>query len=316
MKIILLILLFLGLHARILDIKQLFSKEIITPKVKFITNNKEYYAITKINEQNIFDITLRYSGFITKLNVNKTYQNIKKGDVLFKIYSDEVYSTIKELVSSNQRFFRKSISDKLDILEVAKKERYVKKSIKVYAKNNGFILDKNVNSGSFIKKGASIFKVANLDNIWVEADVYQEDLNLLKVGMSVEVNIDNTKYSSTIDKIYPSLNKQHLSTIRIILPNKNHKIKANSFAKVKVNLKKKKSLVLPSSSILTKGNEHFVFLALENTQYEPKLIDAQRIDSYTYKVTGIDKNTKVLNKAMFLLDSDAINNALYDNEEW
>ncbi|MGB3752193.1 MAG: efflux RND transporter periplasmic adaptor subunit, partial [Arcobacteraceae bacterium] len=86
-----------NLQAEILEVNQLFNKK--TTNVKQINTGiiKSYYGNIKINEENTLDIVTRYDGFITKLNANKTYMSVKKGETLFSVYSDSVLSIQEEL---------------------------------------------------------------------------------------------------------------------------------------------------------------------------------------------------------------------------
>jgi Cu(I)/Ag(I) efflux system membrane fusion protein len=78
-------------------------------------------------------------------------------------------------------------------------------------------------------------------------------------------------------------------------------------------------LTLPKSAVLKKANEYYVFKPVSKTEFEPVKISATRISSNRYKITsGLSEGDEVINNALFLLDSDAITNALYtsDDEDW
>jgi Cu(I)/Ag(I) efflux system membrane fusion protein len=82
---------------------------------------------------------------------------------------------------------------------------------------------------------------------------------------------------------------------------------------------KKTTLVLPKSAVLTKADKYFVFIP-DGENFEPKEITATRINSREFEVVGLNENDVVIDKAMFLLDSEAITNSLYsdssEDEEW
>ena len=84
-KIVVLSIFFTSLNAEILKVEQLFNKDLATVKKESISQSKTFYAKTVLDEESIVDVVTRYDGFITKLDATKTYMNIKKGDIVWKI---------------------------------------------------------------------------------------------------------------------------------------------------------------------------------------------------------------------------------------
>ena len=107
-------LLFSGfLQAQILDAKQLFNKKITKVVKEEVSINKSFYGITKIDESSLVDITSRFDGYITKLNANKKYMTIKKGEPLYSVYSQELLSIQNELQVAknfNQNIYQSTFS--------------------------------------------------------------------------------------------------------------------------------------------------------------------------------------------------------------
>ena len=78
-------------------------------------------------------------------------------------------------------------------------------------------------------------------------------------------------------------------------------------------------IVLPKSAVITKANKHYVFKPLPNNQFEPLEIVAKRLNSNQFQiVSGLLRGDKVINNALFMLDSDAVTNGLYedDDDDW
>ena len=88
------------------------------------------------------------------------------------------------------------------------------------------------------------------------------------------------------------------------------------FAKVKLKTTNKTILTLPKSAVLTKADIHYVFKSISKDEFEPVLVEANRISTYKYEILdGLNVGDEVVNNALFLLDSDAITNSLYDAED-
>ena len=322
-KIVYLLTLLTLLYAKPLEVKQLFNKKITTVKKETISIKHNFYATTKIDDSNVYDITLRFSGYIEKLHADKNYKKIKRDEKLFEIYSDKIANIYEELKLAKRYNQKASIEALYKKLALINAPTSISRDYTVSIKSpvNGYIIDKQINQGSFLSKGKVAFKIVNLENIWVIAKVYQKDLSKIRVGQKAKVEIEGIgKFKSKVDYIYPNMDsKTKTVDVRLVIDNKDLKIYPNLFATVNIEVESSSMLTLPKSSILTKGKKHYVFLPLKNGSFEPKEIKAVRIDAKKYRIdSGLKEGDKVIDNALFLLDSDAITNGLYDNdnEDW
>lgn len=332
-KKLLIITLFLTtvLNAQIIDAKQLFNKKIVKVKKEEVIENKSFYGITKIDESSIVDIVSRFDGYITNLKANKTYMNIKKGDVLYSIYSDDILSIQNELQIAkdiNKNIYLSTLL-KLDNFDISKENQQKIKDGKlnnsglvVTSPFNGILLQKNINNKSAVKKGTTLLQLGNLDKIWFEASIYQEDLSFVKKDKEAMIYIDglNKMINSKVDFIYPIFDeKSKTVNVRFIIDNENGELIPSMFGKVDINIKKETLLTLPKTAVLKKANSFYVFKPTSNDEFEPMKINAKRVASNKYQIiSGLEENDEVINNALFLLDSDAVTNNLYesDNEDW
>jgi len=316
-----------NLNAKIIEVNQLFNKSLT--KVKQVNSGviKSYYGNTKINEENTMDIVTRYDGFITELYANKTFMFVKKGEALFSIYSDTVLSIQNELKITkkiNKKLYQSTV-DKLVALDIddielkrIKNSQKSLQSIKVHSPMNAIVMKKNINNKSAIKKGKTILELANIENLWFIAQVYQKDISSIKLGMKAKIYIDGiaTPIKSTVDFIYPIVNEDTKTIqVRFNIENKDLKIVPNMFATVKIQTTKRAMLTLPKTAVLNKGSKFYVFKPISDREFEPVEIQVKRISSNTYQILdGLQVNDEVIHNALFLLDSDAVTNALYDTD--
>jgi len=331
-KVLLFTLLFSSiLNAQILDTKQLFNKKIIKVKNEEVIFNKSYYGITKIDESSLIDIVSRFDGYITNLNANKTYMQIKKGEPLYSIYSQEISAIQNEIQIAkelNNNIFLSAIS-KLDNLDISKEnqkrikeEKISDKGIVINSPVNGILIQKNINNKSFIKKDTTLLQLADLNQIWFIASIYQEDLIFIQKDNIATVYIDglNTSLNTKVDFIYPIVDeKTKTVNVRFILDNKNLNLIPSMFGKVQINILKEQKLTLPKTAVLKKSDEYYVFKPVSKDEFEPVKINAKRISSNKYEIiSGLKEDDEVINNALFLFDSDALTNNLYesDKEDW
>jgi len=327
MGLSLFILPFANLNAKIIEVNQLFNKEITKVKQINAGSIQSYYGTIKINEENTIDIVTRYDGFITNLNANKTFMSVEKGQTLFSVYSDSVLSIQEELKVTKkinkqlyESAFNKLVSLGIDDIELQriKDAKTSLKSIKVHSPINAIVMKKNVNNKSAVKKGKTILELSNIENLWFIAQVYQKDISSIQLGMKAKIYIDgiHTPLKSKVDFIYPIVNSESKTIeVRFILENKNMKMYPNMFGLVKIETAKRFMLTLPKTAVLNKGSKFYVFKPISNKEFEPVEVEVKRISSNKYEILdGLNVNDEVINNALFLLDSDAVTNALYDTD--
>ena len=319
------------LQAQILDAKQVFNKKTTKVMKEEISINKSFYGITKIDESSLTDVVSRFDGYITKLNANKKYMTIKKGEPLYSIYSQEILSIQNELQVAknfNQNIYQSTFS-RLDNLDIPKSEQQKIKDGKINSNGlvvtspmNAILMEKNINQSSAVTKGTTLLQLASLDKIWFVASVYQSDLEFVKKDGEALINIDgiNQKIKSKVDFIYPIFDEKTKTVdVRFVLENEDLLLVPSMFGKVDINVKKDLMLTLPKTAVLKKADKFYVFKPLKDGEFEPVKIEAKRISSNKYEIlSGLNENDEVINNALFLLDSDAVTNALYesDKEDW
>lgn len=320
------------LNAQIIEVSQVFNKKLVKVQKEQIGTLKSFYGRTALNETKIYDIVTRFDGYITKLYANEQYKTIKKASPLFTIYSNEV-SSIQEELQIAKKFNKSLVNsniEKLKSLDInssmikkIKSSKKVLKDISFYSPMNSIVLQKNINKGSFVKKGKLLLQLVSLDELWFIASVYQKDLSFIKKDMKAKIYIDGVKnpIESKVDIIYPTVDmKTKTVDVRFIIANKDLKLYPNMFAKVKIKSVEKQMLTLPKTAVLRKGDKFYVFQNLSKTEFEPIEIEAKRLSSSKYEIlSGLEEGQIVINNALFLLDSDAVTNGLYssdDDEDW
>ncbi len=321
MKTVIFLFIAISLNAKILEVKQLFNFKTVSVKKEVVQKSRAYYGKTAIDEQKIKEISLRFDAFVTKLYADKSYLYIKRGEPLFRLYSKEALSLIEEFKISKKisQTALKRARFKLRLLDLKNLNKLSKTvyDFDFISPYEGYIIEKNVFEGGFAKRGKILFKIADFSSLWVIAEVYQSDLNLLKEGMYANVFIDGFgKIDAKVDFIYPKADpKTKTIQVRLVIDNKKN-IFPGLFAKIELIYDKKERLILPKSAILQKGDKSFVFIPQSDGLFIPKEISANQINSTLFEIKeGLNEGDKVVDKALFLLDSDALTNALYESEE-
>lgn len=307
--------------AKELDLKQLFNKQTVKMTNEELVFSKSYYGITSLDESKTVDIVSRFDGYITHLNANKNFMSVKKDDLLYSIYSPEISKIATEynIAKNIDKDLSQNILKQYENYGI--KSNSKSKNIDVVSPINGVIIEKNINNNSYVEKGKTLFKIANIEKLWFIATVYQDDLKDIKKDLSAKITLDGHQkiVDAKVDFIYPILNSDRTLNIRFEVDNSDLKLYSSMFGKVEIIFSKNSFNTVPKSSIIERNNEFWVFKALKDGKYEPKKVEARKLNDEKYEIiSGLNADDEIINESLFLLDADAMTNRLYedDDEDW
>jgi len=311
-------------------VEQLFSVQTVKVKKEATNHSKKNFGFVKADDARVHHIAPRFGGFVEKIYADKIYKYVKKGDPLVKIYSPEVYKAKEDYLNSykytknknNKGMFR-SAKLKLQLLGVNEaeiqeviKSEYVSLCTTIYSDVSGYIFKKNISHGSAFNAKKQLYEIVNLDEVWVEAKVYEDDIKWLKVADSFDVNFKSTDktYSASSTLMYPMLDpKEATLTLRLHLKNKDKELFPGMYASVTSKDKTQNYLTLPSDAVMHKDGKFYVFVVGEyEGEYDPMQISVKPLNPHTYIITdGLSAGDEVVSNALFMMDSDAQINELY-----
>ena len=311
-------------------IEQLFN--VRTVKVKALEAAKEQvnYGYIVIEDSRRVDVVSWYAGYVEKLYANTRYKKVEKGEALAKVYSPEVYKAKQDYLNSlkfnAQRAapgMLKGAKEKLRLLNISEKEidqirrsRRVDEYTTIYAPIAGWIFIKKLNEGSSFKKQEKLFEIVNLDKVWLEAKLFQNELEKLDTleNFTVKVKGVSSEFKAKKALLYPMLDpKEATATLRLLVENRDEILKPGMYAKVHASAETKRRLVIPRTAALRKDGRWYAFLATDfKGEYEPVEIDVEPLDNVYFIVKkGLSEGEKVVDNALFMMDSDAQINSIY-----
>lgn len=268
-----------------------------------------------------------FSGRIERLNVSFTGEEVSKGQLLATIYSPELYAAQQELITASslkesQPALYKAVRNKLKLWKLSENQinqiessGKVKENFPVYATVSGTVSEKLVEQGDYIKQGQPLLKIANLNTVWANFDVYENQLNLFKKGqdISITTNVNASKeVSGKVDFIDPVLDaKTRTVKLRVILKNKDGAFKPGMFVegKVKGITSSLASVVkVPSSAILWTGERSVVYIKANPNEpiFEMRQITLGNSIGDNYEVLeGLIDGDEIVTNGTFTIDAAA-----------
>lgn len=291
-------------------------------------------GILQTNEQREYIVTTKIDGWVEKLYVNYTGQNVSQGSKLMDIYSPELVAAQQELItalsyqSSVQRSSIESIKEsgnqlvinairKLELLDVPESEiqriidtKEIRKTVTLYAQKSGTVLEKNVLEGQKVMAGMPLLKIADLTNLWLIANIYEYELSKINLGSKATLNFNflpGKNFQGRVTFIYPTVDPQTRTVkLRIELRNDGN-LKPSMFANVTIEGKKLGTApVVPEDAVIRSGLRDVVILYLGDGKYKIQEVKLGAYSNGYYQVLdGLMAGNKIVTSAQFLIDSES-----------
>jgi RND family efflux transporter MFP subunit len=294
-------------------------------------------GLVTYDERNLAVINTKVNGWVEQLYVNATGDPVRKGQTLLSIYSPELVSAqeeyllawknyqtlgkspVKEMAEGARRLLEASRRrlQYFDIspsqIQALKTTDQVKKNLILTSPANGIVTKRLVTQGMYVRSGMSLLEVADLSNIWVDAEIYQYELPWIRVGQPVTMTLEylpGETFAGAIDYIYPYLKEAtRTAKVRLKFPNPQLKLKPEMFAQVKIESPvAKEAVVVPTEAVLDTGLQQHVFLALGQGRFEPREVKLGVYgdgNSVREVLSGLKGGEDVVVSAQFLLDSES-----------
>ena len=285
------------------------------------------------DESKLSDVTLKVQGFITKLFVSRTGQRVAIGQPLFTLYSPELYNAQQDFLLTNKGASAASTlgsvggAPSLDLGRAARQRLHLlglsdgqianiektgvpMESVTISSPANGFVIEKDVVDGASVDPGMRLFRIAALNQVWVEADVYEGDLRHVQVGQSATVTLDylpGRSYVAKVAYIYPYLDpKSRTGRVRVELGNKDFELRPGMYASVELASDAQPRLQVPAAAVVYTGPRRLVFLDLKDGRFKPQEIRVGEEANGMYEVLeGLHAGDLVATSGVFLIAAEA-----------
>ncbi|KMT66765.1 efflux RND transporter periplasmic adaptor subunit [Catenovulum maritimum] len=273
------------------------------------------------DEDRLIHIHPRVDGWIEKLYVKAAGNIVEKGQPLYTLYSPQLVNAQEELLIALRRNNSSLISaskDRLKALQLSSRfikeleeKQKVQQNITFYSPQAGVIDGLKIREGSYVKPGNTLLSIGKLDQVWVEAEVFERDAALIKEGLPVSMTLDylpGEDWTGFVDYVYPTLNsKTRTLRLRLKFDNPDYQLKPNMFAQVSIHANQADSTILvPKEAVIRTGKQDRVVLALGDGQFKSIEVTIGRVDIESIEILdGLSEDDVVVTSAQFLIDSES-----------
>jgi multidrug efflux pump subunit AcrA (membrane-fusion protein) len=286
------------------------------------------------DETRIRHVHTKIPGWVEELFVNFTGQIVTKGEPILSIYSQELLATQEEYLRARETASRFGASElpevrkggddlmraarrRLELFDVPdafitrlESTGEVVRSVTLDAPVSGFVTMKDVFEGQQIEPAMELFTITDLSRVWVKADFYEYEANVLHLGAKAAVTLPydaSTRLQGRIAYISPTLNPDTRTLeVRFEFPNPGMALKPGMFANVELETEAVEGIMIPGSALMDTGERQVVFVSAGDGVFEPREVRVGiRSGDKAQVLSGVAAGEQVVIRANFLLDSES-----------
>ena len=305
-----------------------------TVEQRTLTDEVRTVGIVNFDETRMAGVTPKFSGYVERLYVDFTGRPVRRGEPLIEIYSPELVAAQEELLlaarlekdltrttvpgvppgsmnllaAARQRLRLWDISD-AQIDEILRTER-AQRTLTLHAPVSGIVVEKNILAGQAVQAGQPLYTIADLSEVWVEAEVREADAGLIAKGdvATVEVSaFPGRPLQGRVEYVYPTLQEQARTLkARIAIVNPDGRLKPGMYATVRLSAPGRTALTVPTSAILNTGERRVVFVDMGAGEIMPHEVEIGRVaGEYSEVLSGLEPGQRVVTSAQYMLDSES-----------
>ncbi|MCU8158160.1 efflux RND transporter periplasmic adaptor subunit [Vibrio vulnificus] len=277
------------------------------------------------DESQLWQTNVRVSGWVEKLSINAVGEQVKKGEVLFTLYSPELVKAQEELLNAKrtgrdglvkgatERLLSLGV-DREQINQVIRRGK-ASQTIEIKALANGVIASLNIREGGYLSPAQAVISAGPLNEVWVDAEVFERQAHWLTNGSQASMTLDalpGKAWQGEVDYVYPILDpKTRTLRMRLKFANPNGELKPNMFANITLQpVSDSEVLTVPKSSVIRSGGMTRVVLAEGEGKYRSARIETGReADNKVEVLQGLNQGDRIVTSAHFMLDSESSQSA-------
>lgn len=314
--------------------QQIFGVQTTTVEKRSLNRTIRTVGLVEEDETRLARINIKLEGWIEKLYVRFTGEEVKKGQKLFEIYSPDLVATqeeyllalksVRELgdsqfpeVAEGARSLLQMTRRRFELwdirpnhIEYLERTGKILRTLPLHAPISGYVSQINVREGAYVTPATEIYTLADLSTVWVLADLYEYEISNVTLGQEASITLSyfpGEVFKGKVSYIYPTLNpKTRTIKVRFEFPNPGWKLKPGMYANVELSIPLGERLVVPNTAVLDSGSEQRVFVDLGKGMFEPRNVTVGVRTREWYEILeGVKAGETVVTSSNFMIDSES-----------
>lgn len=283
-------------------------------------------------------VTTKFEGWIEKLPVDYTGRRVVKGEALAEIYSPDLFATQQEflnllawktrdraqrddemgkMLAQDNEALVEAARQRLRLMDVGEEQiREIEGSGKAFrtltltSPVTGTVTQKAAVLGMRVMPGERLFEIVDLSSVWVLADIYEQEIPLVREGDVAKITFSNrsgTTIAARVEYVSAALSGEARTVkVRFSVPNADHMLKPQMFTNIEMDVDLGRRLAVPDDAVIDTGQRQIVYVDKGDDAFEPREVKlGLRAEGYREVLSGLKAGEKVARSATFLIDSEA-----------
>lgn len=276
------------------------------------------------DESRVVHVHTRVSGWLEELYVNTTGEQVRAGQPLGTVFSQELYSSQSEYLSALRRAGSGPASAVLDAArtrltllgmsaaEIARIEDTgeVRRLVTVAAPINGIVLNRGVTQGTAIDPSTEILTIADLSRVWVIAEVAEGDAAHIGAGSTATLSFPTSgheTFTAEVEFVYSTLTERTRTVrVRMSVPNTDGHLRPGMYGSARFQVAARDALTVRRDAVIDTGQAQHVFVHTPENLFEPRPVRVgARFADRVEILEGLAPGEHVVASGVFLIDSES-----------
>jgi Cu(I)/Ag(I) efflux system membrane fusion protein len=286
------------------------------------------------SEDRVADVTPKVDGFVEELFVSTTGEPVRAGTPLLRLYSPDLVAAQEELLTAMRLAARVDPSAEeayasaqallqaaerrlafwditRDQVEALKESGEVSRTLTLVSPVTGIVMEKAVNSGQRVSPGQLLYRIADLSEVWVEGDVFEQDLQLIGTGSQAHIEVSaypGEHRMGQVSFVYPTVDVgSRTNRVRVTMPNGDLTLKPGMFATIFFDTSIGEDvLAVPMEAVVVTGERNLVFVRDDDGMLQPReVVLGAGAGDYVQILGGLDVGEVIVQSANFLVDAES-----------
>lgn len=311
-----------------------FGISFSTAEIRPLTTQVRTVGLVTFDERRMAQVAPKFGGFVERLYVNFTGQQLGRGQPMLDIYSPELVAAQQELLVARQleRTMGQSsvpgVPPRATSLVSAARQRLrlwdmsdaqinavlrtgrARRTVTLYSPASGTVIEKNVVQGQSVMPGQTLYSIADLRSVWVDAELREADLANVRIGSGADIELTaypGRSFKGRVTYFHPTVQEETRTVkARIDVANTGGVLRPGMYATVVILTPLRSALTVPSSAAINTGERRVVFVDMGSGRLMPHdVVLGRTAGDYVEVISGLEAGQRVVTSAQFLLESES-----------
>lgn len=294
-----------------------------TARIEDVVATVESVATVALDESRLSRVNPRVSGWVEQLYVNTTGENVRAGQPVARIFSQELVSSQAEYLAA-RRFAETGLATavatsgrtRLQVLGMSEGEiREIERSgrpmrlVTVTAPRGGVVVNRGVSVGAAVDPSTELLTLADLSQVWVFAEAPEGAVRAMRPGTPARLQFPSAGpgvISSRVEFVYPTLSERTRTLrVRFSVPNPARTLIPGAYGTAIFDVASQRAISVPRDAVVDTGRRQHIFVA-SGAMFEPRqVVVGERVGERVVILEGLAPGERFVASGTFLLDSES-----------